>query len=183
MVVSMPVKNCQVASSSSSWFSAFAIPLNSLLFLFRIQAVFKDMKSIVLLFTLLCVAVLGSSLAGPFGVKATYLAVVQSCSNVSVAKFASLGLIASWVYDTLVFIAISTKLMSFSLPTNKPTWKGRLKCFWTGPASGTIARAVLQTGQLYYLWVVCPEVFISFVGWTLSKLHTPAVLLVSTLDA
>ena len=141
-----------MASPSSAWFATFAVPLNGLLFLFRIRAIFNDMKSVVLLFTLLWVAVLGSSLAGPFGVRATYLGVVQSCLNVSVEKFVSLGLIASWVYDTLVFISISTKLMSFSLPTKSPTWKGRLKCFWTGSEeSGPIARTVLRTGQLYYL--------------------------------
>ena len=151
MVVGMSVRDCQVVASSSAWFATFAIPLNSFLFLFRIQAIFNDTKFVVLLFTLLWVAVLGSSVAGPFGVEATYPGVVESCLNVSIARFVSLGPIASWVYDTLVFIAISTKLMSFSLPTNKPTWGGRLKCFWTGPESGSIARAVLQTGQLYYL--------------------------------
>ena len=144
-------RDCQVVTSSSAWLATFAIPLDGLLFLFRIQAVFHDTKFVVLFFTLLWATVLGSSVAGHFGLKAAHPGAVESCPNVSIEEFVSLALIASWVYDTLVFIAISTKLMSFSFPTNKPTWKERLKCFWKGPESGPIARTVLQTGQLYYL--------------------------------
>ena len=151
MVVSTSVKDCQAITLYSAWFAAFAIPLNGLLFFFRIRAVFNDAKSVVLFFAFLWVAVLGCSLAGPFGVKAAYLGEVESCVDILIAKFVSLGPITSWIYDTLVFIAISTKLVSFSFPTKKTTWRERLKCFWTGPERGFITRTVLQTGQLYYL--------------------------------
>lgn len=151
MVVSTSVTDCQVVTLSSAWFAAFAIPLNGLLFFFRIRAVFNDTKSVVWFFAFLWVAVLGCALTTPFGVKATYPGVEEPCLDLLIAKFVSLGPIASWIYDTLVFIAISTKLMSFSFPTKKATWRERIKCFWTGPERGFITRTVLQTGQLYYL--------------------------------
>ena len=151
MVVSTSVRDCQVVSLSSAWFAAFTISFNGLLFFFRIRAVFYDTKSVVLFFAFLWVTVLGCSLAGPFGVKAVYLGEVESCVDIFIAKFVSLGPIASWIYDTLVFIAISIRIMSFSFPTKKITWRERLKCFWMGPERGFITRTVLQTGQLYYL--------------------------------
>ena len=151
MVVSTSVKDCQVVTVSSAWFAAFAIALNGLLFFFRIRAVFNDTKSAVRFFAFLWIALLGCSLPGPFGVKAVYLGEVESCVDIFIAKFVSLGPIASWIYDTLVFIAISIRIMSFSFPTKKITWRERLKCFWMGPERGFITRTVLQTGQLYYL--------------------------------
>ena len=150
-IVSKSMKDCQVVTVFSAWSATFAIPLNSLLFLFRIRAIFNDVKPVVSFFVLLWAAVLGCSLTGPFGVEAAYFGAVESCLDISIARFISLGPIASWIYDTLVFIAISTKLMSFSFPTKKATWRGRLKCFWVGPESGFVTRAVLQTGQLYYM--------------------------------
>lgn len=126
MVVSTSAKDCQVVTLSSAWFAAFAIALNGLLFLFRIRAIFNDAKSVVLFFACQWVAVLECSLAEPFGVKAAYIGEVESCIDVFIAKFVSLGPIASWIYDTLVFIAISSKLMSFSLLTKKTTWREHL---------------------------------------------------------
>ena len=143
-------KGCQVLTSCSAWSATFAIPLSGLLFFFRIRAVFHNSKTVVLLFALLWVAVLGCCIPASFGVEAAYVGSIGSCSDVSIAKSVSIGPIASCIYDTFVFIAISTKLMACSL-SNRATWAERFRCFWVGPEGGPIMRTVLQTGQLYYL--------------------------------
>ena len=72
----------------------------------------------------------------------------------TVSQFASL------VYDTSVFVAISAKLMAYDWQESEvgvvqtETWKGRLVWFFSWQERESVSRAVLQTGQLYYLCVL-----------------------------
>lgn len=161
MLVSLPaisastlVKNCQVLVVCTAWFAACAIPLNSLLFLFRIRAVFNDSKRVIIFFGLLWVVELGCSLSMPFGIRATYVKTLRSCHDTFVADFVSLGPIISWIYDTLVFFAISAKLMSYTPMERQHTRYGRLVSFFSSLEKGRVSRALLQTGQIYYLYVI-----------------------------
>lgn len=148
------VGDCQTLASSAAWFAAFAFPLNSLLFLFRIRAIFNRSKRITIFFVVLWTIQFGSTMAAPFGVKAAHIEPVESCISTHVANFVSIGPIASWIYDTLIFIAISIKLTSYSrAATTEKSWKGHLQSFFDGREIGQISRVLLQTGQLYYLYV------------------------------
>ena len=144
--------DCQALASSGAWLAAFAVPLNYLLFFFRIRAVFNDSKLVVYLFAFLWVATLGSSLAMPFGVEATHIGTTRTCLDTLIADFVSAAPIASGINDTLVFIAISAKLMSYSWVEN--TWRAQFKSFFSSREKGVISSVLLQTGQLYYLCVL-----------------------------
>ena len=142
---------------SAAWFAAIAAPLSGLLFLFRIRAVFHNSKLIITFFTILWVAQLGSSLVPPFGIKTVHILLVNECLCSLVARYMTVSQFASLVYDTSVFIAISVKLMSYDWQENEvgvvqtETWKGRLVWFFSWQERESVSRAVLQTGQLYYL--------------------------------
>ena len=58
------------------------------------------------------------------------------------------GYIATAIYDTLMYLAISWKLASFA-PVDR--WQDRLKSFITGEGLGWLSKVLLQSGQVYYL--------------------------------
>jgi hypothetical protein len=55
------------------------------------------------------------------------------------------------VNDTFVFLAISYRMVSSAMV--KSTWKARTKSFFTGEGLLYLSKALLQSGQVYYLLV------------------------------
>ena len=58
------------------------------------------------------------------------------------------GYIATAVYDTLMYLAISWRLASFA---SIDGWKSQAKSFITGGGLGGLAKVLLRSGQVYYL--------------------------------
>lgn len=126
--------------------------MNSLLFLFRIQGVFYGECPIIVVFTLLWLAVVGTSVLAPLSFSGVSIGNTPYCINTRLKDVGSAGIVMAAVDDTLVFIAITTKLVmnhSSGMMSRRQEWK----LFFTGEGMGRITRVVLQTGQLYYLCV------------------------------
>ncbi|CAL1702480.1 unnamed protein product [Somion occarium] len=145
------VSDCHALAKAIGWCGAFGLSLNSLLFFFRVKAVFNSSKLITALFAFVWFATFACALTAPFGVDGIHIGTTGNCVNSNVKTFSSAGLIVVAVNDTLVFIAISTRLMMYSLAD---TWVDRFKTFFSGKGMGHMSRALLQTGQLYYLVTV-----------------------------
>lgn len=142
-----PVGDCHVLAKAIGWCGGIAMPLNSLLFFFRVRAVFNSNKFIVTLFGLLWLATLGC-LSAPFAVDGIHIGTTQYCVNSDVKSYSSAGIVIIAVHDTLVFFAITIKLTMFSLAD---TWPERIRTFFSGRGMGFMSKALLTTGQLYYL--------------------------------
>lgn len=145
-----PVENCQAVTVSAAIIGTLAVPLNCLLFYFRIRAVFSGSRLITVFFGFLWVCTLGASITAPFGTGAIHIGTTKNCISNKFKNFISAGLIAAAVNDTLVFLFISAKLISSSFTDS---WKGRFTLFFSGRGMGKVSRVLLQTGQLYYLYV------------------------------
>jgi len=81
-------------------------------------------------------------------VDGAHIGTTTFCLNTVVKSFSSVGIIVVAVHDTLVFLAISSRLLSWSLGD---TWIDKIKSFYHGRGMGIMSRALLQTGQSYYL--------------------------------
>jgi hypothetical protein len=68
-------------------------------------------------------------------------------------------IILTAVNDTLIFIAISYRMVSLSMVSG--TWSARAKSFFTGDGLHHLSKAMLQSGQAYYLSVVVLVPFFS----------------------
>lgn len=77
-----------------------------------------------------------------------HIGTTRFCVNSDVKPFSSAGIVVVAVHDTLVFLAIGIRLVMFSLAD---TWSERFKTFLSGKGMGNVSRALLHTGQLYYL--------------------------------
>ena len=142
-----PLNDCQIVIRAVGWFGAFAVPLNASLFLLRIWGVFYDIRSVCVLFTVLWLSTFGSFTA-PFTFVGRHIGPTRECIIRSVEKSTSAGFVAIVIYDTMVFIAISLRLL---LDNPADGWIARLKLFFSGEKMGYLSRALLQTGQMYYL--------------------------------
>lgn len=91
-----------------------------------------------------------SAITAPFGVDGTHIGTTQFCINSDVKSFSSAGLIVGAAHDTLVFLAITVRLLMYSLAD---TWTARFRAFFSGRGMGNISKALLHTGQQYYLYV------------------------------
>ena len=53
------------------------------------------------------------------------------------------------VNDTLIFVAISYKILTYT--TLGDTWRARARSFYAADGLPKLSKALLQSGQLYYL--------------------------------
>jgi hypothetical protein len=60
-------------------------------------------------------------------------------------------IILTAVNDTFVFLAISHRMLSSAMVGR--TWSARAKSFFTGDGLHQLSKALLQSGQVYYLSV------------------------------
>ena len=145
-----PVEDCQRLETAIGWLGTCAVPFNCLLFFFRVRAIFRNSTRITILFAVLWISTLGCTMTAAFGLKAGHIGTTMNCIDVEVKSYTSSGLVAAAVNDTAVFIAISCRLVSIS---SADSLFRRLQSFFRGKHMGHISRVVLQTGQLYYLYV------------------------------
>ena len=131
----------------SCWLTAFALPLNSTLFLIRIWGVFHDNRKIQIAFIILWSSTF-CSLLSPFASTANHIGPTDQCITEKVDKGDSAGFFALTTYDTLVLLAISVKIL---VDTPATTLKDRIRLFFGNEGMGHLYRMVLWTGQLYYL--------------------------------
>ncbi|OCB90290.1 hypothetical protein A7U60_g2464 [Sanghuangporus baumii] len=146
------VENCQALLISLGVCFAVAVPATSLLFLFRIRAVFNDQRIVVWTFVFLWLSVLAGCITVPFAINGTHIGPTSNCINSSVKPFSSAGIVISAVNDTLVLFAISLRLVYNASGTNKSG--ARLKSIWHGSTLPQISKSILQSGQQYYLITV-----------------------------
>ena len=147
MPPAVDLPNCQAAAQIVAWFAAFAVPLNASLFLLRIIGVFYDMPYVRVIFTLLWMGTLGT-FAAPFAFVGTNVGPTNQCIVHSMGRSASAGFFASIFYDTMVFFAISIRLL---LDNPADGWAAKAKVFISAEKMGYLSQALLQTGQVYYL--------------------------------
>ena len=120
-----------------------------LLFLFRIKAIFRDHQFIVWFFYLLWIAVATSAVAAGFALDKTPSADSRYCICMHMSQYGASAMVVTAANDTLVFVFITMKILLDSQLPWTPLWK----MFMTGEGLGAVSRAMLQTGQLYYMYV------------------------------
>ena len=138
-----------------------AVPSTSALFYFRLKAVYCNNKIATIFFGSLWFSLFGLSFLIPLsGAKGVHIGTTRRCINTEIPKYASTPLIFNAIFDTLVFFAISLRIMSFTIVGN--TFRARMKSFFQGAGLPSISKSLLQDGQLYYLFVTNPTCCLHF---------------------
>lgn len=148
-----PVKHCHVGMQVQGWVSVTVLCIHCLMFLFRIRAVFFDQELVTAAFCVAWLAVLGTSLLNPFALGGAPLGKTGYCLDTAVKTYGFAEVLVTATYDAFVFLAITTKLSIY----NEVDTTSSMKMFLTGKGMGTASRILLQSGQLYYLYVGFPH--------------------------
>ncbi|KDR72732.1 hypothetical protein GALMADRAFT_228998 [Galerina marginata CBS 339.88] len=147
-----PIGNCAVIEKATDWLFTIAVAGTSLLFFFRLRAIFDRNKYVVGFFGFMWLAVVAGCLTSTSGITAAYIGPTQYCVNVSVADYVKAAAIIPLVNDTLVFFAITWRLRRNSYADCDPNLG--IKALLFGDYLPSFTRALLQDGQVYYLTTV-----------------------------
>ncbi|KAF8154826.1 hypothetical protein B0H34DRAFT_718046 [Crassisporium funariophilum] len=147
-----PTGNCASFEKGLDWLYPIAIPATSLLFFFRVRAVFDRNNYVVGFFAFMWLAVLGGCLTVTQGVVGVHIGPTNYCLNGSLAPYVSAAAIIPLVNDTLVFLAITYRLMSNA--HRDYSIKDGVRVLVFGDYMPAFSRALLQDGQVYYLTTV-----------------------------
>ncbi|KAI0030109.1 hypothetical protein K488DRAFT_26525, partial [Vararia minispora EC-137] len=155
----IPVANCEALLICIGIFYCIGTSCTSLLFFFRIRAIFNDSPLIVGFFAFVWLFVLGGGIAVPFALTgmATHVGDTGMCLQSGARSFAGASFITSAAFDTLVFFFISFRLITTFVHEEghlAHTPAQRLGVFirhgLRGQGLPRFSRAVFQTGQQYY---------------------------------
>lgn len=114
----------------------------------RARSVYSDSRAAKTLFTLLWLSVLCASVTGPIAARGEHMGDTHRCIAAQVHGIAAIGPLFSGINDTLIFLAISYRLLAVHDESDR--WSDRLKSFFSGDSMHKTARLLLHTGQLYY---------------------------------
>ncbi|KAF9045140.1 hypothetical protein BJ165DRAFT_1475549 [Panaeolus papilionaceus] len=146
--------NCNHFDQVVTTFYPLAIPMTALLFLFRVRAVFDRNKYVVAFFTFMWLAVLGGCITVSQGVTGANIGPTKYCINFAFKPYIGAGGIIPVVNDTLVFLAISWRLLANARTQLGLQTRMNLKELIAGDYLPAFSRAIFQDGQAYYLTTV-----------------------------
>ncbi|PPQ93809.1 hypothetical protein CVT25_013518 [Psilocybe cyanescens] len=149
-----PVENCSLLSMFSIWFFFVSVPSTSLLFFFRVRALYLDNRGLVSLFFLLWLSVVGGSFATSLAQQsATKIGPSAYCIGGGMKSFSPTVGSVVVINDTMVFLAISRYLVKIAHEKEYALHNAIKTCVF-GSDLPSFSKAFLQDGQLYYLTTI-----------------------------
>ncbi|KIM88405.1 hypothetical protein PILCRDRAFT_255956 [Piloderma croceum F 1598] len=143
-----PIDNCNALKYVEGVFAEIAIPSTSLLFFFRVRAIYNNSRVVTAVFGFIWIALAGLSILVMLGITKDRIPYTRLCTAGLAHPTTAIPIILSAANDTLIFFAISYRMLSLSMVGG--TWSARAKSFFTGKGLHQLSRSVLQSGQAYY---------------------------------
>ncbi|KAJ7687169.1 hypothetical protein B0H17DRAFT_1203829 [Mycena rosella] len=155
---SYPLQACNTAYVALDAFYPIGVSASAFLFFFRVRAIYGGDRLVTAIFGFLWLAVLGSSLTNPFGVSAVNLGDPSECIPAHVEACVGASGIILALHDTLVFFAISYRLVCNFGQMQQHTWGTQLKILFSGAHLPAFSKALFTDGQMYYIITVVTNV-------------------------
>lgn len=128
---------------------SIAVPSTTLLFTIRVRAIYGGNKYITVFFGVLWLFVIGGCITTIHGDSVREIGSTGYCVNTHFESYATSSVIAPLVNDTLVFLAISWRLMQVTLL--RDGHKVHIQEIVLGRRMPPFSRALFNDGQMYYL--------------------------------
>ncbi|KAJ6511767.1 hypothetical protein DFH09DRAFT_1374344 [Mycena vulgaris] len=146
-----PIQACNTAFVAFSSFYPLITSASTFLFLFRVRAIYGGDRLVTATFGFLWLTVVGTSMTIPLSGNAIGLGNPHECVVVNVGAYTGSAGIALTVYDTLVFFAISYRLVSNFRESEGLTRGEQVRAFFSGASLPAFSKAVFTDGQIYYM--------------------------------
>ncbi|KAJ7128703.1 hypothetical protein C8R44DRAFT_667079 [Mycena epipterygia] len=151
-----PVGGCAILDRVLDCLYPVAVPATSLLFFFRVRAVYGGQRIVTVIFGLLWIVELGACMVIPFGTGGINIGPTRYCLVAVVVPWDGAAAITPAIFDTAVFLAISYKLIG-NTHVNYSRME-KLRAFFSGAYLPSFSRAIFVDGQVYYMIVVLSNV-------------------------
>ncbi|KAJ7626747.1 hypothetical protein B0H17DRAFT_851854, partial [Mycena rosella] len=158
IVLSYPLQACNTAFVAFHIFYPIGVSASAFLFFFRVRAIYEGSRLVTAIFGFLWLAVLGSSITVPLGMSAVKVGDPSECIVAPVEVYVGASGIILTVHDTLVFFAISYRLVSNSGQMQQETWGMQLKMLFSGAHLPAFSKALFADGQMYYMITIVTNV-------------------------
>ncbi|KAJ6454675.1 hypothetical protein C8R45DRAFT_1037680 [Mycena sanguinolenta] len=167
-----PVENCNALELGVDICLVLSQASTAMLFLIRVTAVWHPNKIAYVVFSTLWIAVLGTSIAAPIGIRGAHIGPTMQCTTTAVPANVELSVISLLINDTAIFLAINYRILAHTIAVDSPMT--RLRAFFGGNGLSTLTQALLESGQHFYLVAVAANITLLAV-FNLNPLY-PAML-------
>ncbi|KAF7369897.1 hypothetical protein MSAN_00619200 [Mycena sanguinolenta] len=162
-----PLPNCQAALVAFNAFYPLSSASTSLLFFFRVRAIYARRPLITYIFGFLWLCMLAGALTVPMGSSAT--TVGHTCIITQLAPYMGANGVGMTVFDTSVFLAISYGLLSNGRAEQTPAERVRTAFAFGRANLYAFSESLLRDGQKYYLITVFTNTL------TIAMIYAPGV--------
>ncbi|KAF7334213.1 hypothetical protein MSAN_02382600 [Mycena sanguinolenta] len=150
------VKNCNALERSVDICLVFSQTSTAMLFFIRVTAVWHPNKIAYAVFSILWLAVLGTSITAPLGIRGAHIGPTMQCTTTAVPANIEVSVIFLLINDTVIFLAINYRILAHTIAADSPM--ARLRAFFGGNGLSTLTQALLASGQHFYLVAVAANV-------------------------
>ncbi|KZP07980.1 hypothetical protein FIBSPDRAFT_874920 [Athelia psychrophila] len=146
-----PVEHCKALIAVLATGAVIKVISTSGLFFLRVRAVYLGSRFITVLFGILWLIMATLNTFTDASIRPASPTSSHNCISYQI-RYSDYPIVSSFVFDTCVFIAISFRLAA-NAATEK-SWRARLQSVLTGKGLFRLSRALMISGQLYYLAII-----------------------------
>ncbi|KAF8180443.1 hypothetical protein K438DRAFT_1841862, partial [Mycena galopus ATCC 62051] len=151
-----PVGECRILNLALQILYPVAVPSTSLLFFFRVRAVYGGARMVTVIFGFVWIAELATCIVVPIATGGINIGATRYCIPSELASYIGGAGITPALFDTAVFIAISFKLVQNS--QTEYSSASKVRAFLTGAYLPSFSRSLLVDGQVYYMITVVSNI-------------------------
>ncbi|KIM76936.1 hypothetical protein PILCRDRAFT_825948 [Piloderma croceum F 1598] len=151
-----PIDNCESVKYVEGILFEISSVATSLLFFFRVKAVYRHSRFVIAFFGFLFLINAGLSLLSMLGTTGIRIPYTRRCTQHIARSYMATPIILTAANDTLVFLAISYRILSSAMVPS--TWRARTRSFFTGDGLYRLSKALLKGGQVYYFVTIAADI-------------------------
>ncbi|KAF8160246.1 hypothetical protein K438DRAFT_1619544 [Mycena galopus ATCC 62051] len=152
-----PAGRCRPFDLALGVLYPIAIPSTSLLFFFRVRAIYGCTRAVTTVFGLMWIAVLATSTIVPIAIRGVNIESTSYCIVGRVASYTGAVGLTPGLFDTAVFLAISYRLVG-NTHVEYPSLKQMARAFITGAYLPSFSKSLFIDGQIYYMITVVSSI-------------------------
>ncbi|KAJ6454613.1 hypothetical protein C8R45DRAFT_1111861 [Mycena sanguinolenta] len=150
------IKNCNAMGIGLGICFILSQTATAMLFFLRVTAIWHPSRIAYAVFSALWVAVLGAGVTVPLGVRGAHIGSTMQCFTTTVRANIELSVIVPLINDTAIFLAINYRVLANTMAGDSPM--AHVRIFFGGTGLPALSRALLQSGQHFYLVAVLTHI-------------------------
>ncbi|KAF7354710.1 hypothetical protein MSAN_01384800 [Mycena sanguinolenta] len=157
------VKDCEALQHVLGVSVLLGQTATSMLFLLRAAAVWHSNKIALATFSLLWIGVIGANITVPVEVRGVHIGPTLHCINSALPQNLEVVGIMSLIYDTVIFFAISYRIISYTVDADSS--RDLIRAFFGRGQLSKLSLTLIQSGQQFYLVAMCTNIIVLVLLW------------------